>query len=64
MAAPPDVAGVGGPRRDWAEVVLSALGWKCVPTAVFSNCWTTGLIESRCSAGLDVADAGACLMSN
>lgn len=32
-------------------MVLSARGGKLEPTAVFSNCWTTGDMESLCSAG-------------
>jgi hypothetical protein len=64
MATPPECADPGGPGNECTEAVLSALGWKCVPIAVFSSCWTTGLMESRCSAKLALEDAGALRMSN
>jgi hypothetical protein len=63
VAVPTVVAGVGGPGKEFAEVVLSARGGNCAAMAVCSSCWTTGLIESRCSAGL-FGFAGASFISS
>jgi hypothetical protein len=64
IATPPDCADAGGPGNECIDAVLSARGWKWAPIAVFSSSWTTGLIESRCSARLALDDAGASRTSN